>query len=146
MSDRSHEQLEAERDFPLKSLDDLEAERAAGGIDDDSYRALHDDYTARAAATIRALRDGVDARPTASATSWQRRTLVIGANGPRAARRRIGHGETLAVGTAELGCQVARSLSWSRAAAVGPRGPDEHDEHNHTQCRPREDAPDHQPA
>ena len=79
MSDRSHEQLEAERDFLLKSLDDLEAERAAGGIDDDSYRALHDDYTARAAATIRVLRDGVDARPTAPTMSWQRRSLVIGA-------------------------------------------------------------------
>ena len=79
MSDRSHEQLESERDFLLKSLDDLESERAAGGIDDDSYRALHDDYTARAAATIRALRDGVDARPTAPATSWQRRGLVIAA-------------------------------------------------------------------
>jgi cytochrome c-type biogenesis protein CcmH/NrfG len=79
VSDRSHEQLEAERDFLLKSLDDLEAERAAGGIDDDSYRALHDDYTARAAAMIRNLRDGVDARPTAPATSWQRRGLVIGA-------------------------------------------------------------------
>ena len=38
--------------------------RARGGdIDDESYAALHDDYTARAAAVIRALRDGVDARP-----------------------------------------------------------------------------------
>ena len=79
MSEVSHEQLEAERDFLLKSLDDLEAERAAGGIDDESYRALHDDYTARAAATIRALRDGVDARPSAPAASWQRRGLVIAA-------------------------------------------------------------------
>jgi len=79
MSDRSHEQLGAERDFLLKSLDDLEAERVAGGIDEESYRALHDDYTARAAATIRALRDGVDARPVVPATSWQRRGLVIAA-------------------------------------------------------------------
>jgi cytochrome c-type biogenesis protein CcmH/NrfG len=77
VSDPSKEQLEAERDFLLKSLDDLEGERAAGGIDEESYRALHDDYTARAAATIRALRDGVDARPAAPATSWRRRGLVI---------------------------------------------------------------------
>lgn len=77
MSDLSREQLESERDFLLASLDDLEAERAAGGIDDESYRTLHDDYTARAAATIRALRDGVDARPAAPATSWRRRALVI---------------------------------------------------------------------
>src|SRR5262249_38766367 len=55
--------LEAERDVLLKSLDDLEAEHAAGGIDDESYQTLRDDYTARAAAVIRALRDGVDARP-----------------------------------------------------------------------------------
>jgi tetratricopeptide (TPR) repeat protein len=71
-------ELERERDFLLKSLDDLEAERAAGNIDDASYSELHDDYTARAAATIRALRDGVDARPVAPSVSWRRRGLVIG--------------------------------------------------------------------
>jgi cytochrome c-type biogenesis protein CcmH/NrfG len=72
------ERLEAERDFLLRSLDDLEAERAAGGIDAESYSRLHDDYTARAAATIRALRDGVDARPVAEPLPWRRRLLVGG--------------------------------------------------------------------
>ena len=76
---QTHEELEAERDFLLRSLDDLEAERADGAIDDESYQALHDDYTARAAATIRALRDGVDARPSAPAVPWRRRAVVIGA-------------------------------------------------------------------
>jgi cytochrome c-type biogenesis protein CcmH/NrfG len=71
-------ELERERDFLLKSLDDLENERAAGNIDDASYTELHDDYTARAAATIRALRDGVDARPVAPPVPWRRRGLVIG--------------------------------------------------------------------
>jgi cytochrome c-type biogenesis protein CcmH/NrfG len=71
--------LEAERDVLLKSLDDLEAEHAAGGIDDESYQTLRDDYTARAAAVIRALRDGVDARPDAPRASWKRRGVVIGA-------------------------------------------------------------------
>jgi cytochrome c-type biogenesis protein CcmH/NrfG len=70
-------ELERERDFLLKSLDDLETERAAGNIDDASYSELHDDYTARAAATIRALRDGVDARPAPPAVPWRRRGLVI---------------------------------------------------------------------
>jgi tetratricopeptide (TPR) repeat protein len=70
--------LERERDFLLRSLDDLEEERAAGSIDDDSYRALHDDYTARAAAVIRALRDGVDARRAAPPVSLARRLTVIG--------------------------------------------------------------------
>ena len=55
--------LEQERDFLLKSLDDLETEHDSGGIDNESYQQLHDDYTARATATIHALRDGVDARP-----------------------------------------------------------------------------------
>ena len=80
MSDQTEERahLESERDFLLKSLDDLEAERAAGNIDDESYQGLHDDYTARAAAAIRALRDGVDARP-AAAPMPQRRRLLVGA-------------------------------------------------------------------
>lgn len=73
--DRS--QLEAERDFLLRSLDDLEAEHVAGGIDDESYQTLRDDYTARAAAVIRTLRDGVDARPEAARSSWKRRAVVI---------------------------------------------------------------------
>ena len=71
-------ELEAERDFLLRSLDDLETERAAGGIDDDSYRRLHEDYTARAAATIRALRDGEDARPAPEPISRRRRVLTAG--------------------------------------------------------------------
>jgi tetratricopeptide (TPR) repeat protein len=48
--------LHAQRDFLLRSLDDLEAERAAGEIDDATYARLHDDYTARAASVLRALR------------------------------------------------------------------------------------------
>jgi cytochrome c-type biogenesis protein CcmH/NrfG len=69
-------QLEEERDFLLKSLDDLELEHESGGIDDESYAELHDDYTARAAAVIRALRDGVDARPEAPRSARQSRTRV----------------------------------------------------------------------
>ena len=71
-------ELEAERDFLLRSLDDLEAERATGGIDDESYQRLHEDYTARAAATIRALRDGEDAPPAPTPSSRRRRLLVAG--------------------------------------------------------------------
>src|SRR5438045_1411526 len=47
--------VEAERDFLLRSLDDLDAERAEGNIDNGTYQTLHDDYTARAAAAIRSL-------------------------------------------------------------------------------------------
>lgn len=47
--------LEDERDFLLRSLDDLERERAAGDVDEHDYATLKDDYTARAARTIRAI-------------------------------------------------------------------------------------------
>ena len=68
--------LENERDFLLRSLDDLERERDKGAIDDESYERLHDEYTARAAAVIRSLRDGVDERPVAAPTSTKRRVLT----------------------------------------------------------------------
>lgn len=47
--------LEEERDFLLRSLDDLEREHAAGDVDDHDYATLKDDYTARAAGVIRAI-------------------------------------------------------------------------------------------
>ena len=47
--------LEQERDFLLGSLRDLEAEHGAGDIGDVDYDSLRDDYTARAAAVLRAL-------------------------------------------------------------------------------------------
>jgi len=55
--------VEAERDFLLRSLDDLEAERAEGNLDDGTYQTLHDDYTARAAAAIRSLDADTDLTP-----------------------------------------------------------------------------------
>ena len=44
-----------ERDFLLRSLDDLEREHDAGDVGDDDYETLKDDYTARAARAIRAI-------------------------------------------------------------------------------------------
>jgi tetratricopeptide (TPR) repeat protein len=46
---------EEERDFLLRSLRDLEVEREAGDIDERDYVRLRDDYTARAAAALRAI-------------------------------------------------------------------------------------------
>src|ERR1019366_4481811 len=51
---------------------------ATGGIDDESYQRLHEDYTARAAAAIRALRDGEDAPPAPAPSSRGRRVLIVG--------------------------------------------------------------------
>jgi tetratricopeptide (TPR) repeat protein len=65
--------LEEQRDFLLRSLDDLERERLAGDVDEHDYAALKDDYTARAAAVIRAIevrRDPVAPRP--SGRRWAR--------------------------------------------------------------------------
>jgi tetratricopeptide (TPR) repeat protein len=71
--------LEAERDFLLRSLDDLDAEREVGNVDDDTYQTLHDDYTARAATIIRSLDAGTDLtvpdRPPASTAA---RVLTVG--------------------------------------------------------------------
>ena len=73
------EALEAEREFLFRSLDDLDAEREVGNVDDGTYQTLHDDYTARAAAIIRSLEAGADLtvpdRPPASALT---RALTVG--------------------------------------------------------------------
>lgn len=58
MDDNTRQQLEAERDFLLKSLADLDAEREAGDVDDHDFARLRDDYTRRAAQVLRALDDG----------------------------------------------------------------------------------------
>lgn len=47
--------LEEQRDFLLRSLQDLEGEHAAGDVESDDYQALRQDYTARAAGVIRAI-------------------------------------------------------------------------------------------
>jgi len=78
---RRHE-LEEERDFLIQSLDDLELEHESGGMDDESYAELHDDYTARAAAVIRTLRDGIDvtpAKPARPRTQTRRRVMLVAA-------------------------------------------------------------------
>jgi tetratricopeptide (TPR) repeat protein len=69
--------LEQQRDFLFRSLDDLDAELLAGNIDPDTYRRLHDDYTARAAAVVRSL----DAGTTRTAVGQPRRLRVVTAAG-----------------------------------------------------------------
>ncbi len=71
--------LESERDFLLRSIADLETERAAGNLDDAHYQALKDDYTARAAAVLRSIEDGRDARPAPAPVPKKRRLVTGGA-------------------------------------------------------------------
>ena len=73
------EELEDEREFLLRSLDDLDRELVAGNIDPDTYRVLHDDYTARASAVIQAINDGVTRQAVAKKrVPFLMRFLTIG--------------------------------------------------------------------
>ncbi len=71
--------LESERDFLLRSIADLETEREAGNLDDDRYRALKDDYTARAAAVLRSIEESHEAAPPPAPVPRKRRLLTGGA-------------------------------------------------------------------
>ena len=69
--------LSEQREFLLGSLEDLDRELAAGDIDEHDYAALKDDYTARAAAVLRAMDGG---RPrSATEGSRGRRGVLVGA-------------------------------------------------------------------
>lgn len=69
--------LEEQRDFLLRSLDDLEREHDAGDVDEIDYLALKDDYTARAASTIRAVEDGKASFASARSRRHPARTLAV---------------------------------------------------------------------
>jgi hypothetical protein len=76
--------LEAERNFLLDSITDLDREHAAGDIDDADYQTLRDDYVRRAAQSLRALEelDGLPEggdEPTARTVSgWRRFRRYLG--------------------------------------------------------------------
>lgn len=55
MTPQQRADLEEERDFLLRSLDDLERERAAGDVEPEDYESLKDSYTSRAADVLRRL-------------------------------------------------------------------------------------------
>ena len=57
--------LEAERDFLLRSIRDLRAEREAGEIEEADFAALNDSYTARAGRVLRRLQV-LDGEPAAA--------------------------------------------------------------------------------
>lgn len=77
IDDAERAALEAERDALLASLDDLDVEVAAGDLDQGDYERLRDDYTARAAAVERSLRQSHDGRPVAPPTSTRRRIAIL---------------------------------------------------------------------
>jgi len=71
--------LESERDFLLRSIADLDTEREAGNLDEERYRALKDDYTARAAAVLRSIEEGRDAVPAPAPVPRKRKLFTGGA-------------------------------------------------------------------
>jgi cytochrome c-type biogenesis protein CcmH/NrfG len=76
MTSEERAALEGEREFLLRSLEDLEAERAAGEIEPERYEALRDDYTARAAAVLRTLEGSSETTPAAPPVPRRRRMVV----------------------------------------------------------------------
>lgn len=70
--------LEEQRDFLLRSLEDLERERAAGDVDDHDYATLKDEYTVRAAQVLRELEAG-RRRPAPTAGEGSRRRTLVSA-------------------------------------------------------------------
>lgn len=75
--------LEKERDTALAALIALDLERAAGELDEDSYRGLRDDHTARAAAAIRAI-EAATATPALAATQAATATPATATPAPAA--------------------------------------------------------------
>lgn len=65
-----------QREFLLRSLEDLEREHAAGDVDEHDYLALRDDYTARTAAVLRELDAGV-IKPAGAPSGSPKRTLAV---------------------------------------------------------------------
>jgi tetratricopeptide (TPR) repeat protein len=82
------EQLEQEREFLLRSLADLELERAAGDLDEADFRVLRDGYTARAAAVLRALERARDATTVEPGPDGAPSPMSSSPSSPRARLRR----------------------------------------------------------
>ncbi|HEX7166211.1 MAG TPA: tetratricopeptide repeat protein [Acidimicrobiales bacterium] len=99
--------LEEEREFLLRSIADLDAEHAAGDLDDADYRALRDGYTARAAEVIRLL--GAE-KPVFRPERAQKREA-----GSPSGRRFV----AIAVGVGVIA--VALAAGWLVAQASGER-------------------------
>jgi hypothetical protein len=70
-------ELEDERRFLLRSLRDLDAEHAAGDVDDHDYATLRDGYTKRAATVLQAIEEGRAGLPTTTPRNWVRRLAVV---------------------------------------------------------------------
>ena len=103
MTDAARAELEDERDFLLRSIEDLDREFEAGDLDEDDYRSLRDDYTARAAAVLHEI-EGDEVEPSAPDES------ASSSRGPW-------RGVAIAV----VVCALAGLAGWGVARAAGDR-------------------------
>lgn len=71
------DELEEQRDFLLRSIDDLDREFEAGDLSEDDYHALRDDYTTRAAAVLRAIDGAGTPAPAPAPAAAERRTQRV---------------------------------------------------------------------
>ena len=69
--------LRDEQQFLLRSLRDLDNERAAGDIDEADYATLRDGYISRTAAITRELEGAETATPTIKRNWWHRLLVVV---------------------------------------------------------------------
>ena len=69
-------ELEEERRYLLRSLKDLESERAAGDVDVDDYETLKNGYTVRAASVLRQIEVGHRALAPKTPRNWKRTIAV----------------------------------------------------------------------
>lgn len=91
--------LEAERNFLLDSITDLDREHAAGDLDDADYKELRADYVRRAASALREIEllstaSGSGALGTAALPFWRRLRRLLGR---RRIRLGLGIGATLSL-------------------------------------------------
>lgn len=101
--------LEQDRDHLLRSLEDLEQERAAGDLEEADYLALKEDYTARAAEVLRALEPAPTSQAGEEGDEGARPVTVVGAPPRRPTWRPVLVLVTLLVVAAGAGALVART-------------------------------------
>ena len=132
--------LESERDFLLRSIADLESECQAGNLDAERYQSLLDDYTARAAAVLRSIEEGVDAWPVPPPVPLRRKVwlgfgllgfaavaavLLAGALGPRQPGQ-AATGNAQSAGSDRAASDSQRRTALQRQVATHPEDPAAH--------------------
>lgn len=128
---RSVADLRQERDFLLRSIEDLEREHAAGDVDDVDFAAIRAGYVERAAATLReiaaagAVEPGLAAGPTESPGTGSRASSAVVMSRMRRLRRFFGwRASRRALILLGLVCALAL-VAFVAARAAGVRLPGE---------------------